>query len=188
MIGACAVIAAAVIGLQDHSSPTINVFTGSSSSVPSPTSTHPAQSSPAAASSTANTAGHSDATGTITWPLNHATDVKHASPLHASGTVKNLQPGHQVLLFLNFADENLYYGGDPSPPITVTNGNWSEIIFIGGDRRPGQQFKLYLVDLRPQDRKLVDNQANPEWNSGFPPSIVWGPGEQVLASVTFTTD
>jgi len=126
--------------------------------------------------------------GTITWPLNRATNVKRAAPLHASGTIQNLQPGHQLLLFLNFANQNLYYGGDPSPPITMTTGKWSETIFVGGRRKPGQLFKLYLVDMGPQDRKIVDNQANPDWNSGFPAKILWGPGEQVLASVTFTTD
>jgi hypothetical protein len=63
-----------------------------------------------------------------------------------------------------------------------------EVILIGGNRQPGQQFKLYLVDLGPQDKQLFDDQGNPDWNSGFPASFVSGQGEQVLYSVTFTTD
>lgn len=126
--------------------------------------------------------------GTITSPLNGATNVKHNRTLHASGTINNLQPGHQLLLFLNFANEDKYYGGDPNPAIITANGRWSGRIFVGGDKKPGQRFKLYLVDLGPQDRGLVNNQGNPDWGSGWPSSMVWGPGAQVLYSLTFTTD
>jgi hypothetical protein len=187
VIGACGAIIAAVISLQG--APTINVFTGSSASASSGGSaSSPRQSAPVTASSAESATDHTATKGTITWPINGATDVKHASPLHASGTVQDLQPGHQLLLFLNFANENLYYGGDPSPSITLTTGKWSVVIFIGGNRQPGQQFRLYLVDLGPHDKLLVDNQNNPDWNSGFPASILWGQGEQVLYSLTFTTD
>jgi YVTN family beta-propeller protein len=57
MIGACAVIAAAVIGLQDHS-PIINMFTGPSSSVSSSTSAHLAQPSATAAKDPQGRATH----------------------------------------------------------------------------------------------------------------------------------
>lgn len=183
-MSACAAIIAAVIGLQGHA-PTVNVYTSPSAS-PSGNGAHSTR--PSAAASGTTTPVASGTTGTITWPPDGYTRVKHDTTLLARGTVTNLQPGHQLLLFLNFANENKYYGGDPEPPITLTTGAWSEHIFVGGNKQPGQEFNLYLVDLGPQDRQLIDNQANPGWASGFPPSVLSGSGEQVLDSVTFTTD
>jgi hypothetical protein len=86
-----------------------------------------------------------------------------ACTLKATGTVRHLEKNHHLWLFLYFYDDK-YYAGDS---LTLTkDGHWSGRIFIGGDKKPGQDFVLWLFDLGPNGWTELNTDIDGQ-NNGF---------------------
>ena len=168
-LAALGVVIAALIGLLGHP-PTVNVNIGNThspaTSVSSPTSTPQAPAAQAA----------------FTFPHNYATNVPAACTLRASGTAHHIQSNHHLWLFLYFYDD-LYYAGDDLN--LAKDGQWSGHIYIGGAKKPGQQFVLWLLDLGPNGWTELNTDVNGQQN-GF---HGWRLANDVtrLAYVTFIT-
>jgi hypothetical protein len=115
------------------------------------------------------------------------TNVAHAKTLHAYGTLQGLESGHHILLFLYFDFDNLYYAGNPAS--VVSQEGWRDEIFVGGTDKAGQHFTLYLVDVGPQAWAFITGpDSGNDWIGGFPSSYVYGQGDRILDSITFTSD
>jgi hypothetical protein len=97
-------------------------------------------------------------TAAFDYPRNGATNIRHASTLRATGTVKNLEKGHHLFLFEWFYDDKYYAGNMPFHD--SKNGHWSGSIFLGGAKRPGQQFTIWVLDLGPRAWFDLNSDAN----------------------------
>jgi hypothetical protein len=117
--------------------------------------------------------------GTIAMPDNGA-DVTAQQMLSSSGTIRHLQPGYRIDLFLKFAGLDVYYAaGDPNSVLKLSGTTWSGSIFVGR----AAPCTLYLVDLSPSSVRLMNSETSYQSN-GYPSITALG---KILASVSFTS-
>jgi hypothetical protein len=161
VIGAVAIIGAALItvflsqGGGNGASPTPSSITNSA---PTTDLSHsPVPSTNSAAS------GSTQASGSITYPVSGAADVPSPKTLTAAGTVQHLEPGHHLLVFLQFGNQQKYFGGDPDVVVSPT-GHWSGTLCVGD---PGA-IELWLVDMGPEGFAALEDPAHNYWGNGVP--------------------
>jgi hypothetical protein len=182
-LAAAGVIVAALITTLGSRPPTVNVNIGSAGQVThsaSPSETlHPA--SPSGTLQAAGPSGTSQATGTFTYPTTGVGGLAGPATLTARGTVRNLEHGHHLLIWLQATGKPTYWAGDPDVVVSA-DGRWSGTVCVDfrGD------ITLYLVDLNPAGlaRLTSDNEAL--WGGAgmsFPPAQLTS-GVRVLDSVS----
>ena len=149
-----AVVAVVVVLIQQSST--------SSTQPPTPS---PSRSAAVAQTSTQTpTAQTAAAQAAFTFPNNFATNIPAACNLTASGTVQHLEKNHHLWLFLYFYDDK-YFAGD-NLTVVKDGVHWSGRIYIGGNKQPGQQFVLWLLDLGPNGWTELNTNMDGQQN-GF---------------------
>lgn len=122
------------------------------------------------------------ASGSITYPTSGAANVPSPKTLTAAGTVQHLEPGHHLLVFLQFGDQQKYFGGDPDV-VLGPGGHWSGTVCVGD---PGA-IALWLVDMGPAGFAALESPAHNYWGNGVPflPSKL-APDVTILDRVSIT--
>lgn len=103
------------------------------------------------------------ASGSITYPASGTANMPSPKTLTAAGTVQHLETGHHLLVFLQFGDQQKYFGGDPDV-IVRPGGHWSGTVCVGD---PGA-IALWLVDLGAAGFAALENSAHNYWGNGVP--------------------
>lgn len=176
VIGALGLVLAAVItggfGLLSH---------GTGPNPPPTPSQH--ATSPMSSSPTPTSPGPSPAaTGMITHPAAGAGNIPSPKTLTAAGTVQHLEPGHHLLVFLQFGTQQVYWGGDPDVVVSHS-GHWSGTVCVGD---PGA-ITLWLVDLGPEGLAALAKPKHNYWGNGVPflPNKL-APDVTILNSISVT--
>lgn len=120
--------------------------------------------------------------GTFTYPVGNAQGLPGPETITARGTVRDLEPGHHLLVFLQAGTKQTYWAGDPDVAVNAADGQWSGTVCIGfqGD------FTLYLVDIGPAGLARLKSNQGALWGSPgmpFPPSRL-AADVSVLSSVS----
>jgi hypothetical protein len=161
VIGAVAVLGAALITVLlsrgGGSGPSTTTSLGTSS----PAITNSSHSSVSPTESSVPVGAQ--ASGSITYPSPGAANVPSPKTLTAAGTVQHLEPGHHLLVFLQFGTQQVYWGGD-TDVVVGSSGHWSGTICVGD---PGG-ITLWLVDLGPEGLTALVNPAKNYSGKGVP--------------------
>lgn len=106
--------------------------------------------------------GNTLPTGTIIYPAPGTPNVPSPKTLDAAGTVQHLQPGHHLVVFLQFGAQNRYWSGDLDVVVSAS-GHWAGTVCIGY----ASPITLVLVDLGPKGLAALKDNPNYE-GSGVP--------------------
>ena len=112
---------------------------------------------------TSNSGGPQSGTGVLQGtiaPLAGYTDAPDT--LHLTGTIQHLQSGDRLLVFLQWAGIQRWWGGDPDI-VVGKNGQWTGTICAGA---PGN-IVLWLVDLGHNGLTTL-NHDGIYWGNGLP--------------------
>jgi hypothetical protein len=90
-------------------------------------------------------------------------NIPSPKTLTTAGTVQHIEPGHHLLVFLQFGDQRKYFGGDPDVVVSPT-GHWSGTVCVGD---PGA-IALWLVDMGPEGFAALENSAHNYWGNRVP--------------------
>ncbi len=125
---------------------------------------------------------------TITDPASGA-DIATPQTIHAAGMVQHLQPGHHLLIFLQWQDKDgswqpRYWAGDL--PVAVTsNRSWTGSVCLGFAVSDGGAVRVWLVDLGPKGYNAILHVPLDYLKDGFPVSLA--PDVQMLTYSVITT-
>jgi hypothetical protein len=106
-------------------------------------------------------------TGTISYPGNDSTIHLNKGYFSIGGTVKNLPSGYRLLLFLEWANQNKFLGGNPY--IIVNRGHWSghKLLYVGA---APSTIIVWLVAQGPKTIAFMNSPRGEQlWSPpGFP--------------------
>lgn len=126
------------------------------------------------------------ASGTFSYPADGTQGLPGPATLTARGTVRHLEKGHHLLVFLYEASKQTYWAGDADVLVNTADAQWSGTVCIGFQ----DDITLYLVDIGPAGLARLKSNNGELWGSGgmqFPPSQL-GPDVSVLSSISANTN
>jgi hypothetical protein len=107
-------------------------------------------------------------TGTISYPRNGAAVHLDKEFFSIGGTVRNLPSGYRLLLFLEWANQNRFLGGNPY--VVVHNGHWSGHKLLPVGAVAPSDISVWLVAQGPKTIAFMNSPpGEQDWGTkGFP--------------------